>query len=142
MSILLYECTTLMLRKCIEKKLDGNYTRMQQAILNKSWKQHLTKQQLYSYLPSISKTIQVRQTRHVGHCWRSKDKLISDVLLWTPTHGHASVGWLERTYSHQLCAEQNVVWKTCREWRMIEMDGEGEREKSGKFMLSVQLDDK
>ena len=27
-----------------KKKLDGNYTRMLQTILNESWKQHLTKQ--------------------------------------------------------------------------------------------------
>ena len=40
---------------------------------------------LYGHLPPILKIIQVRQTRHVGFCRRSKDKLISDVLLWTPT---------------------------------------------------------
>ena len=40
----------------------------------------------------ITKTIQVRQTRHAGHCWRSRDKLISDVLLWNPTFGRAKAG--------------------------------------------------
>ena len=35
-SILLYGCTTWMLAKCMEKKLDGNYTRMLYAVLNKS----------------------------------------------------------------------------------------------------------
>ena len=39
-SILLYGCTTWMLTKRMEKKLDGNCTRMLQAILNKSWRQH------------------------------------------------------------------------------------------------------
>ena len=34
--ILLYGCTTWMLNKRLEKKLDGNYTRMLRAILNKS----------------------------------------------------------------------------------------------------------
>ena len=33
-SILLYGCTTWMLTKWLEKKLDGNYTRMLRAILN------------------------------------------------------------------------------------------------------------
>ena len=37
-SILLYGCTTWMLTKRLEKKLDGNYTRMLRAILNKSWR--------------------------------------------------------------------------------------------------------
>ena len=86
-SILLYGCTTWTLTNRLEKKLDGNYTRMLQAILNKSWRQHPTKHQLYSHLPPIMKTIQVRRTRHTGHCWRSRDELISDVLLWTPTYG-------------------------------------------------------
>ncbi len=36
-SILLYECTTWTLNKRLEKKLDGNCTRMLRAILNKSW---------------------------------------------------------------------------------------------------------
>ena len=50
-----------------------------------------TKQQLYSHLTLICKTNQVRQTRHVEHCWRSKDEIISDVLRWTPSHDRASV---------------------------------------------------
>ncbi len=35
-SILLYGCTTWTLRKSMEEKLDGNYTRMLRALLNKS----------------------------------------------------------------------------------------------------------
>ena len=38
------------------EKLDGNYTRMLQ--------QHPTRYQLYSHLPHITKTIEVRRTRH------------------------------------------------------------------------------
>ena len=105
MTILLYGCTTWVLTERIEKKLDGNYTRMLRAILNKSWRQHPTKQQLYVHLPPITKTIQVRQTRHAGHCWRSRDKLISDVLLWTPSHGRAKAGQPARTYTQQLCED-------------------------------------
>ena len=72
-SILLYGCTTWKLTKRLEKKLDGNYTRMLRAILNKSLQQHPTRHQPYGYLFSITKTIQARRTRHAGHCWRSKD---------------------------------------------------------------------
>ena len=74
--ILLYGCTTWTLTKCIEKKLDGNCTRMLQAILNKCWKQHPTKQQLYGHQPPISETIHIRRTKHAEHCWRSKEKLM------------------------------------------------------------------
>ena len=97
-SILLYGCTTWTLTKRLEKKLDGNYTRMLRAIMNKSWQQHSTKHQLYGHLPTITKTILVRRTRHAGHCWRSRDELISDVLLWTPTYGCARAGRPARTY--------------------------------------------
>ena len=101
-SILLYGCTTWTLTKRLEKKLDGNYTRMLRAVLNKSWWQHPTRHQLYGHSPPITKTIQVRRTRHAGHCWRSKDELISDVLLWAPTYGCAKAGRPARTYIQQL----------------------------------------
>ena len=94
--ILLFVCTKWTLIKHMEKKLNGNYTRMLQAILNKSWRQHPTKQQLYGHLSSIMKTIQVKQTRHAGHCWRIKD----NVLL-----GRAKVGQPARTYLQQLYAD-------------------------------------
>ena len=98
MLILLYGYTTWTLTKCMVKKLDGNYTRMLLGILNYSWRQHPTKQQLYGYLPPIMKTIQVRWTRHAGHCCKSRDKLIRDILLWTPLHGRAKAGRPARTY--------------------------------------------
>ena len=100
-SILLYGCTTWTLTKRLEKKLDGNYTRMLRSILNKSWRQHPTRHLLYGHMPTITKTIQVRRTRHAGHCWKSSEELISDVLLWTPTHGRAKA----RTYIQQLCED-------------------------------------
>ena len=92
-SILLYGCSTWTKRltKRLEKKLDGNYTRMLRAILTISWRQHPTRHQVYGHLPTIPKTIQVRRIRHAGHCWRSRDELISDLLLWTHQ--------LEHTYS-------------------------------------------
>ena len=104
-SIPLYGCTTWTLTKRLEKKLDGNYTRMLWAILNKSWRQHPTKHQLYGHLPPITKIIQVRRTSHAGHCWRSRDELISDVLLWTPTYGRAKAGRPTRTYIEQVCED-------------------------------------
>ena len=104
-SILLYGCTTWTLTKRLEKKQEGNYTIMLQAILNKSRQQYPTRHQLYGHLPHITKTIQVRRTRHAGHCWSSRDELISDVLLWTPTYGRAKTGRPARTYIQQLCED-------------------------------------
>ena len=103
-SVLLYGCTTWTLPKRLEKKLDGNYTRMLRAILNKSWRQHPTRHQLYGHLPPTTKTIQARRTRYAGHCWRSKDELVSDVLLWPPHMANQKQDdQFEHTYIQQLC---------------------------------------
>ena len=103
--VCIYIYIYIYLTKRLEKKLDGNYTRMLRAILNKSWQQHPTRHQLYGHLPPITKTIQVRRTRHAWHCGRSRDELIRDVLLWIPTHGRAKAGRPARTYIQQLCED-------------------------------------
>ena len=97
-TILLYGCTTWTLTKRLEKKLDDNYTRMLRAVLNKSRRQHPTKQQLYGHLPPITKTIQIRRIRRAG-------ELISDLLLWIPAYGRAKVGRPAGTYLQQFCAD-------------------------------------
>ena len=91
---------------------------------DKSWQQHPTRHQLYGHLPPITKTIQVRRTRHAGHCWRSRDELIRDVLLWIPTHGRAKAGRPARTYIQQLCEDTGCcpedlprVMNDREEWR-------------------------
>ena len=120
----------------MEKKLDGNYTKMLRAILNKSWKQHPTKQQLYGHLPPITKTIQVRRTRHAGHCWRSRDELISDVLLWTSSHGRAKAGWQARTCIQQLYADTG-----CSSEYLQEAIGRGGERGSEISVLMARHDD-
>ena len=104
-SILLYGCTTWKLTKRLEKKLDGNYARILRAILNKSWRQHPTRYKLYGHLPHIAKTMQVRRTRYARHCWRSRNELMSDVILWTSTCGWAKAGRPARTYIQKLCED-------------------------------------
>ena len=78
---------------------------MLQVILNKSWKQYLIKQQLYGHRPPITNIVQIKQSKHAGCSWRSKNELISDVFQWTSSHGHASVRWPARTYLQQLCVD-------------------------------------
>ena len=91
-------CTIWTLTKRMEEKLDGNYKKkMLRAILNKSWRQRPTKQQLYSHLPPITISIKFRRTRHAGHCWRSKGELKGDVLPRTLSHGRAKAGRPART---------------------------------------------
>ena len=137
-SILLYGCTTWTLTKRLEKRLDGNYTRMLRAILNKTWRQHPTRHQLYGHLPPITKTIQVRRTRHAGHCWRSRDELIRDVFLWTPTHGRAKAGRPARTTFSNYVRIRDVVLKTCLGRWMIGRSG---KRGSGISVLPARHDD-
>ena len=47
----------------------------------------------------------VEPSEGAGHCWRSRDELISDILLWTPSHGRAKAVRPARTYIQQLCTD-------------------------------------
>ena len=53
---------------------------------------------LHGHLPLITKTIPARRIRHAGHCWRSRDELLSDVLQSTHTYGRAKAGRPAWTY--------------------------------------------
>ena len=101
-SILLYGCTTWKLTKRMEEMLDANYTRILGAILNKLWRQQHTKQQFNGHLPPIMKITKINRTINAGHSWRSRDELINDLLLWTPSYGRAKVGRPTRTYIEQF----------------------------------------
>ena len=99
-----------------------NYTRMMWAILNKSWRQHPTKQQLYGHLQPITKTVQVR-TRHRGNCWKISNGLHNwrtpvDPLTWRAKAGHPA-----RTYIQKLSADTGCSLETYREWWTIERGG-------------------
>ena len=61
-----------------------------------------TEHRLYGHQPPITKTIQIRRTRHAGHCWRSKDEPI---------------------YNNSV-PKLDIAWKTCRERWTIEISGE------------------
>ena len=100
--ILLYGATAWTLTKTLESKLDGTYTRMLRAVLNISWRQHPTIAQLYGELPKITEILRERRMKFAGHCWRAKQELASDLLLWTPKHGERTVGQPAKTYIDQL----------------------------------------
>ena len=84
------------------------------------------------------KTIQVRRTRHAGHCWRSRDELIRDVLQWTSTYGRAKADdQLEHTYSSYVRI-RDVALKTCQRRWTIGRSGE---RGSGISVLVARHDD-
>ena len=123
MSILLYGYTTWTLTKWMEKKLESNYTSMLWAILNKTWRQHPKKQPLYGHLPPITKTVHVRRIRHY---WSRRDELISDLLMWAPSHGRTKAGRPARTYIQQLCVDTRCSSEDMQE---VMRDREGWQER-------------
>ena len=91
----------------------------------------------------------MRRTRDVVHCWRSKDELMSNVLVGTPTHGHTSVGRPAKTsvlceHRMQPRPTSNDRWYERERERKIIWERERERERErelGTCTLSVWLDD-
>ena len=103
-SILLYGCTPWMLTKPMKKKLDSNYTRMLQAILNMSWRQHPISSCMATNRPS-RKLTKLDRTAMQNTSRRNGDELINDIPQWTPSFGRAKAERPARTYIQQVCAD-------------------------------------
>ena len=91
-----------------------------------------------NHQPPITKTIQIRWTRNVGHCSKIKDKLFT-VYSGGPLHMD------ERDLDDQLeliyngfVLIQDVAWKTCRERSTTETGGD---RGSGKCVQAACDDD-
>ena len=128
LSVLQYGCTIGTLMKCIEKILDANCTRILCCLEKNPGSNTPQSSCCTATYPPFQTTIQVRRTIHAVHCWRSKDKLINDVLFWTPIHRHTSVGRLAKIYIHQLCADTGCSLENLpegtddRRWRESERE--------------------
>ena len=99
-----FGCTTWTPTKRMEKSL----TATTQECCEQYWRSPggNTPQNFCSvtYHPS-RKLSKLDELTHAGHCWRSKDELISDVLLWILLHGRAKAGRPARTYIQQLSVD-------------------------------------
>ena len=108
-SILLYGSAAWTLAKAHEKMIDGTYTRMLRAILNISWRQHATTEQLYGNIPAISTLIRERCLRFSVHCFRNKGELVSELILWNPKHRHRSAGSPKITYLDVISRDTGLL---------------------------------
>ena len=91
------------------------------AILNKSWRQHPIKHQPSQKLSKLDKP----------------EKLISDVFLWSPSHGRTKSERQAHTYSSSVGiwgVSLGTFWK----WWMM---GRGGERRSGISMLMARRDD-
>ena len=136
-SILLCGCTTWTLTKRLEKKLDGNYTRMLRAILNKSWRQHPTRHQLYSHLQSrkLYKLDEPDTQDTAGEARTSSSVMYS----YGPLHmaKQKQDNQLEHTYSSYVRI-RDVALKTCQKRWMI---GKSDERESGISVLVARHGD-
>ena len=101
-SLLVYGAISWTLTAKLEGNIDGAYTRMLRAALNKSLREHLINKELYRNIPKISVAICEQQLRFAGHCWKSEGELASDLLLWQPSHVKRFRGRPSLTYIDQL----------------------------------------
>ena len=72
------------------------------AMNKKKWRNHLTNKYLYGNIPMASASIKEQRLRFCGNSWGSKNELVSEVLLWEPTHGRRKPGRSPKSYITQL----------------------------------------
>ena len=101
MSVLLYGCTTWTLLKHLEKKLNGNHYFEWILEVVTHWAAVVCPLTSYltNHLSKISKTYWALLDK------LSKEKHTTNILLWTPTHGHTSVSRPAKSYIHWLCVD-------------------------------------
>ena len=88
--------------------MDGVYAKMLSAVTNVTWQKHIANDVLYAGLARISTTIRERLLSFKGHCWRSKNEVVSDLVLWEPKHSKRSVGGQALTFVDLLEADVGV----------------------------------
>ena len=101
-SVLLYGYEILTLTKTLLKQLDGTYTQILRMILNVHWSQKVTNELLYWAIEKISTKIIRRFLKFAGHCLRRYDEVVSDLVLWEPTHGTRIRGRPPESYIRNL----------------------------------------
>ena len=100
---------------------------MLRGVLNKHWKQHPIKQQLYGHSLPISQTIQVRRTRHAGHLQENEERTHKwrssvDPSTWL------SQWWMTSKNLNHLCVDNGCSLGDLL-GAMVDRDGWRERER-------------
>ena len=88
------------------------------------WSQKVTNEVLYGAIEKISTKIRRRFLKFAGHCLRRDDEVISDLVLWEPTHGTRRRGRPPESYirNHEretgiLASEMKVAMMNRDIWR-------------------------
>ena len=75
---------------------------------------------------------QLEKQRFGGYCWRSKNEVVSDLVLWEPKHGKRSVGGQTRRFVDLLEAD-TVVPRDCLPVAMDDRVGWRKRAMGGRL---------
>ena len=94
------------MKQSLDKKLDRPYTKLLRVVEKVTWQKLITDEVLYAGLPKISITIIERRLMLSGR--RSKNEIVSDLVLWEPKHGKSSVGRQAGTFVGLLEADTGV----------------------------------
>ena len=70
------------MKKYLEKRSDGVYTRLLMRAQNLSWKDHHTVADIHGNITPITRRLTSRRHRFGGHCFRDKSQIIYDLILW------------------------------------------------------------
>ncbi len=93
----------------MEKRLNGNFTRLLRKVLNVIWSDRMTNQQLYGQLPPITDIYRERHLRSLGHVWQREEQTLHSLLLWEPQHGKCSRGRPTTALINQICFDANLT---------------------------------
>ena len=78
------------------------------VVKNVTWRQHIANEVLHAGLPKIWTTVRERRLSFSGHCWRSRNEVVSNLVLWEPKHGNRSVRGQAGTFVDLLEAVTRV----------------------------------
>jgi len=108
-NVLVYGSESWTLTREMERRLNGNYTRLLRKVQNVSYAEHKTNRELYGKLDLITDTIKARRLKYIGHVWRRDDKEpLHQLLLWVPQHGKRSRGRPHKTFLDQICEDTGL----------------------------------
>ena len=107
-SVLLYGAETWTLTNTMEKQIDGCYTRMLRLAMNVNWKDHVTNEELYGDLSSVTRKIQQRRLRLAGHCARHPEEVANRLVLWEPLEGTKNRGRQKTTFIDNLLRDTGM----------------------------------
>lgn len=126
-AVLLYGADTWSLTQVQLRSLDGTYTRLLRKALNVHFSSHTTNKELYGPLTPPSVLLIKRRLTLAGHCFRSMDQPVRDLVLFQPRGvyhpgGHSRMTFLKRIMNDSGINDTNQLARNMKDretWRHL-----------------------